>query len=204
MREFIYFSKKAKTTGNWEDLMEAGRMDIVFNVIIHTFFVSNAMRRDTKLHLIFYGPPNAPRHIELNFNEQTPISKKDLGGLIKRILYKGENLKKGQRIEAFSGCYIENKSFFEVINNMRDKGKEIMVLDGRGEDIRELDDKELENAVFVMGDEEGLPKKEYQRLRKKEKLVSVGNATYFTSQTVILVHNELDRRFELKWKKRSS
>jgi len=40
MREFVYYSKNAVTAGNLikDDLMNAGRMDIVCNVIIFCFF----------------------------------------------------------------------------------------------------------------------------------------------------------------------
>ena len=40
MRNFIYLSNKARTSGNWpgNDLMKAGRMDIVCNVIIQSLF----------------------------------------------------------------------------------------------------------------------------------------------------------------------
>jgi len=62
MRTFLYFSSKARTTGNFKDLMKAGRMDIVCNVIIHSFFISNAIRKDTELHLVFYGPPTPPTY----------------------------------------------------------------------------------------------------------------------------------------------
>jgi tRNA (pseudouridine54-N1)-methyltransferase len=193
MREFIYFSKKASTSGNFGDLKGAGRLDIVCNVIIHTFFISNNLRRDVRLHLIFYGEPNPPRHIILEINKNTPVSKKDLGGLLKRILFKGENLEKERKVRVFPGCWIENKSFLKVIEELKDSGREILVLNRRGKDIQGVDSKILENAVFVLGDQEGLPKKEFQRLRKNEKLVSLGKVTYFSSQSVIIVHNKLDR-----------
>ena len=71
MREFVYYSKSAVTAGNMikDNLMKAGRMDIVCNVIISVFFVSNAMRDDVKLHLIFDGGPNNPRHLVLESNK---------------------------------------------------------------------------------------------------------------------------------------
>ncbi|MCH8287173.1 hypothetical protein IIB79_11725, partial [candidate division KSB1 bacterium] len=61
------FSKNAVTTGNFntKELMKAGRMDIVIHVIIASFFLSRSFREDVKIHLIFYGPPNPPRHIEI-------------------------------------------------------------------------------------------------------------------------------------------
>ncbi len=192
MREFVYFSGKARTSGNFGDLKNAGRLDIVCNVIIHTFFISNNLRRDVRLHLIFYGPPNPPRHIILEIKKNTPISKKDIGGLLKRILFKGESLEKGNRVKVFPGCWIENKSFLQLIKELR-KEKKIFILNKRGEDIRKVKGEDLKKGVFVLGDHEGLPRKEFQRLRRKEELLSLGKKTYFSSQSVILLHNELDR-----------
>jgi len=189
VREIIYFSSKARTSGNFSDLMQAGRMDIVCNVIIHAFFISNAMRDDVKLHLIFYGQPDPPKHLELQFNEETPISKKDIAGLIKRVLYK---YKEGKKTEVFPGCFVEKKSLLQVIDELKGGGKIIYILDKKGEDIRkaEINDK----AVFLLGDQEGLPFKELKRLKQEAKLISVGNKTYFSSQVITIVNNELDRR----------
>ena len=72
------------------------------------------------------------------------------------------------------------------------KNNEIFFLDKKGGDIRKS--KIPKNCVFVLGDHEGLPKKESKRLRKTAKLISVGPKTYFASQVVTIVNNELDRR----------
>jgi len=56
-----------------------------------------------------------------------------------------------------------------------------------------LKDEELRDAVFILGSEEGLPRKELKRLKNVER-ISVGRETYFTSQVAVIVHNELDRR----------
>jgi len=185
MREFIYYSTKARTSGNFDtdDLMKAGRMDIVCNVIISTFFLSHKMREDVHLHLIFTGPPNPPMHLEFVSNEDMPISKKDVAGLIKRMLYKC----KGKKTEVFPGCFIEKKGFNELVKELEQEGKNIFVMDKKGQDIRTA---ELDNCVFVIGDQEGLPKKETKRFDK----ISVGKIVYFASQTITIINNELDYR----------
>lgn len=202
MREFVYFSQSARTSGNFntKELMKAGRMDIVIHVVISAFFLSHDVREDTKLHLIFYGQPTPPRHIEITLRkkdgiekasgaEKIDISKKDVGNLIKKILYK---YKEGKKTEVFEGCFIEKKSFFDVIEQLKEQGKEIFLLDKAGEDIRKA--KIREDCVFVLGDHKGLPKKELKRLKTMAKLVSVGNRMYFASHVVSIVNNELDRR----------
>jgi len=190
MRELIYYSTKARTSGNFDldDLMAAGRMDIVCNVIISALFLSHKLREDVRLHLIFTGPPNPPVHLEFVYNPEIPISKKDVGGLIKRMLYK---IKPGQKTEVFPGCFAEKKGFNELVKELEKEGKEVYIMDKKGQDIRKMTDEELKNSVFVIGDHEGLPKKELKRI---EKSISIGKQTYFASQTITIINNELDNR----------
>ena len=189
MREFIYFSSKATTTGNFKDLKEAGRIDIVCHFVINSFFVSNAIRPEVRLHLIFYGQPDPPKHIILEINEKNKefFSKKDIAGLIKKMLYK---YKKGQKVEVFDSCFIEKKSFSDVLEELEDK--EIYFLDKDGEDLR--NSKISDNSVFVLGDHEGIPKKERKELERVAKKISLGKVTYFASQALTILQNELDRR----------
>lgn len=191
MRHLIYFSNKARTSGNFTDLMKAGRIDIVCNVIIQTLFLSNKLRDNIHLHLIFNGPPNPPQHLELLSNQldKTQISKKDIAGLIKRMLYKSNPNTKTQPAP---GCFIEKKSLQQLLKEFQLQDKTIQVLDSKGESIRNLSTQQLQNSVFLIGDHEGLPKKELKRYPK----VSIGNQTYFASQTMIIINNELDIREE--------
>jgi len=202
MREFIYYSSKARTSGNFDkrDLMKAGRMDIACQIVIMTFFVSHHTREDTKLHLVFNGPPDSPKHLELfpggNFldddEKRIDISKKDVAGLIKRMLYK---YKKGQKNEVSPGYFIEKKDLFHIVQEMIDDGKKVYILDRRGDDIRKCNDKDLKDAVFIIGDQEGIPKPELKKLKKLSiSKVNIGRQMYFASQTVTIVNNELDRR----------
>jgi tRNA (pseudouridine54-N1)-methyltransferase len=169
--------------------MKAGRMDIAIHVIIASFFLSHDVRDDVKLHLIFYGMPDPPKHIEIEIKEGLDISKKDVAGLIKKTLYKYQE---GRKNEVFPGVTVEKKSFLNVVEELMQEDKEIFILDKRGEDIREAD--VTENAVFVLGDQDGLPFKEMKRLKKVCKSVSIGPKVYFASQTVAILNNELDRR----------
>lgn len=189
MRHFVYFSKNAATSGNFGDLMKAGRMDIAIHVIIAAFFLSHDFRKDAKVHLVFYGMPDPPKHIELQVTDELEISKKDVGNLIKKILYK---YREGKKTEVFPKCFVEKKSLLNVVEELKENGNEIFLLDGKGEDIRK---KEIsENCVFVLGDHDGIPQKEMKRLKKMVDSVSVGPKTYFASQVVAVVNNELDRR----------
>lgn len=191
MREFVYYSAKAVTAGNLikDDLKKAGRMDIVCNFIVSCFFTSNAMREDVRLHLIFDGGPNNPRHLVLESNEDMPISKKNVAGLIKRMLYKARD-EEGLR-EIVPGCWIERKSFEKVLKKLDREGKDVLLLDGKGKDVRDID---LEKKpVFVIGDHEGFPKG-MRKFLKRIDGVSVGPRVLFASQVATLIHNEMDRK----------
>lgn len=191
MRHFIYFSASARTYGNFDvnRLMEAGRMDIAIHSLIQGLFLSHDFRKDAVFHLVFYGMPDPPKHIEIQVEEGTPISKKDIGNLIKKILYK---YKEGQKNEVFPRCFVEKKSLLNVVNDLKKQGSEIFLLDKKGRNLREV--KINDNCAFIIGDHEGLPKKEMKRLKETATLVSVGNKVYFASQVVAIVNNELDFR----------
>ncbi len=192
MKHFIYFSAQAATSGktlSQNNLMNAGRIDIAIHSFIQGVFLSHGFRDDVIFHFVFYGMPDPPKHIEIKITEELEISKKDIGTLIKKILYK---YREGEKTEVFPSCFVEKKSFLKLIDELEEKGSEIFILDKRGEDIRKA--KIENNCVFVVGDHNGLPKKELRRLKQTATKISVGPQMYFASQTVAIVNNELDRR----------
>jgi|SRR3989344_671674 len=196
MRHFVYFSGVAVTSGkalsSGDNLMKAGRMDIAIHSIISAFYLSHSIREDVVVHLVFYGQPDPPKHIEIHVNPELDISKRDVAGLIKKVLYK---YKEGQKTEVFPGVFVEKKSLLKVVQELIDSEVEVFVLDKGGEDIREIEIGDAEKGVaFVLGDHDGFPVKELKRLKKENTTVSVGPKMYFASQTVTIVNNELDRR----------
>lgn len=198
MREIIYYSRTAPTSGSYikEDLQESGRVDIAIHTVIAAFFLSHKIRTDMTLHMIFAGPPTPPRHLEMKpvtegktGVDKIYLAKKDVSTIIKKMLYK---YKEGEKKEVFPGFWIEKKGFFELIDELLEQERNVYILDPDGEDIRTVEIKE--NPIFILGDHKGLPDKELKRLKKKCIPVSIGQRTYFASQTISIVNNELDRR----------
>lgn len=199
MREFVYFSGRAWTTGNFKDLMKAGRMDIAIHFIINSLFISHKLRDDVKVHLVFYGPNDPPKHIIIEPGKKIPetgkdvgsldISKKDMAGLIKRILFK---YKKDKNVEAFPGCFVEKKNLGRVLDELEKEGKSIYVLDEKGDDVSSV--KFKENVVMVVGDHIGFPKKELKRLKQNYETISLGKTVYFASQVATILNYELDKK----------
>jgi len=177
MKSFIFYSAGAPTKGNFgDDLMKAGRLDVSLHAIIAA---------------VFDGPPTPPRHLTLfPAKGGIEISKKDLLYIIKKLLYK---YKEGENKEIEPGYFIEKKGLQELVLEMKAKGCEVFLLDDAGEDIRSV--VIGANPVFILGDHEGIPRKEKKNLKKEGcRLVSVGPKVLFASQAIVLVQNELDRR----------
>jgi len=198
MREIIYYSRTAPTAGSYikENLQKSGRLDIAIHTVIASFFLSNKLRNDVKLHMIFAGPPTPPRHLELEpvtegktGMDKIYLSKTNVSIVLKKMLYK---YKEGEKRQIFPGFWIERKGFLELVNEMDKQGRNLYILDPKGEDIREVEIRE--NPVFILGDHKGLPVKELKRVKKICTPVSIGKRTYFASQTTAIVNNELDRR----------
>lgn len=198
MREILYYSRTAPTSGNYvgEDLQQSGRIDIAIHTVIATFFLSHKIRSDAKLHMIFAGPPTPPRHLEImpvtegkTGVDKIYLAKTNVSAILKKMLYK---YKEGIKHEVFPGFWIEKKGFLDLVKEMHEEGRNLYVLDPDGEDIRTAEIKE--NPVFILGDHKGLPEKEYKRLKQICIPITIGKRTYFASQTVAVVNNELDRR----------
>jgi tRNA pseudouridine-54 N-methylase len=192
MKHLVYFSGSATTSGRAlsdGNLMKAGRIDIAIHTIIQGLFLSHDFRKDTKMHLIFYGMPDPPKHIEIQVKDGLDISKKDVGNLLKKTLYK---YREGKKTEVFPGIFIEKKGFLQVIEELKKEGNQIFVLEKKGKDIRK--EEISENCVFILGDHDGLPKKEIKRILQYGHPISIGPKMYFASQTVAVLNNELDYR----------
>lgn len=198
MREFIYYSRTAPTSGSYikENLQESGRIDIAIHTVIAAFFLSHKIRTDSVLHLCFAGPPTPPRHLEIKpvtegktGVDKIYLSKTNVSAVLKKMLYK---YREGEKREVFPGFWVEKKGFLEVVDELAKQGRNIYVLDPEGEDIRTAEIKE--DPIFILGDHRGLPGKELKRLKQKCIPITIGKRTYFASQTIAVVNNETDRR----------
>ncbi len=176
--------------------MKSGRLDIAIHSVIASFFLSHSFRNDVTLHLVFAGMPDPMKHLELKpvtegitDKDKIYLSKKNVSSVIKKMLYKYQE---GKKREVFPGYWIEKKGFLELVKELYESGKHLYILDADGEDIRKVEIEE--HPVFILGDHVGLPDKEFKRLKGICTPVSIGKRTYFASQTLAIVQNELDRR----------
>lgn len=198
MREIIYYSRTAPTSGSYitEDLQKSGRIDIAVHTVIAAFFLSHKIRTDMVLHLCFAGPPDPQKHLELKPAtdgktgiDKIYLAKTNVSSVLKKMLYK---FREGEKKEVFPGFRIERKGFLELVKDFSKKGRNMYILDPKGEDIRTAEIKDA--PIFILGDHKGLPLKELKRLKTMCNPITIGPKVYFASQTISVVNNELDRR----------
>ena len=147
-REFILFSRLGKTDAAFHNLHDAGRLDIVYECIITSLFLSHGLRRDVVLHAVLNGPPKPPLHIKIDgetlYDVRTDVE------TWQQILRKVIAGKSHPGISA-------DKESFEALLKREAQMRQVYVLEEGGKNVAEM---ELsENSLFVLGDHVGLPKK---------------------------------------------
>ncbi len=196
MREFIIYSNKGVTTSDFhiKDLPgSGGRMDLMARSIISALWLSHDMRRNTKIYINLNGEPEPPITVTFNGKNLRKASpnEREIGIWIKKALKRKKDLKNEEWLETHSGIQISRKSFEDLIEKRRNKN--IYILKEDGEDIRKKDVKE--DSVYILGDNVGLPERVTEYLNDYEtQKISLGPNSYFTTQSITLIQNELDRK----------
>jgi len=182
-REFILFSRMGKTNSAFNNLHDAGRLDIVYECIVTSLFLSHGIRRDVTFHAVLNGPPNPPRHVRIDGNTVYDVrTDVDTWQQILRKVIAGKS---------HPGVTIDKSSFEALLKTVAQTNK-VYVLEESGKDITEMD--LSENAVFVLGDHVGLPKKaEMFALRYGEK-ISLGKQPYLAASCITIINYLLDRQ----------
>jgi len=195
MREFILFTHKAVTSDfSLNDLPSAGRMDLVCRCISSALFISEAIRKDTSIHVVLNGPPSPPKTVSFFGSEVRNLypDERTIASFIKIALRKSFKLKGKEEIQIFPGLKISRKSFEDLIKEREGKSQ-LIYLHKDGKDFREFEFKE--NLTIVLGDQKGLDKKAEKFLERfKAEKVSLGKVEYLASSCISIIHNELDRR----------
>ena len=181
MREFLLYSRMGKTEPNWNNLHDAGRLDIVYECIVASFFLSHGLRRDVVFGAVLNGPPNPPLHLYIDgetlYDVRTDI---DTWNSILRKTVSGKT----------HPGVTTAKIGFEALVKQKAETHSIYILEEGGEDVRDL--KFGQNPLFVLGDHVGLPKNaERFALRYGEK-ISLGKQPYLAASCVTVLNYLLD------------
>jgi tRNA (pseudouridine54-N1)-methyltransferase len=181
--EFILFSRSGKTNPAFTNLHDAGRLDIVHECIVTALFLSHGLRRNVTFHAVLNGPPNPPLHIQINgetlYDVRTDV---DTWQSILRKVIAGKSHPGINR----------SKTSFEALLKSKVENRKVYVLEESGKNIAETEI--ADNAVFVLGDHVGLPKKaETFALRFGEK-ISLGKQPYLAASCITIINYLLDSR----------
>jgi tRNA (pseudouridine54-N1)-methyltransferase len=167
-------------------LHDAGRLDIVYECIVASLFLSHAIRKDVVFHAVLNGPPSPPVHLRIDGDVVHDV-RTDLQTwqqILKKMLSGG----------AHSGITVSRSGFEALLKGMVDEAS-VYVLEEGGKDIADID--VAANSVFVLGDHIGLPRKvEAFALRRAQK-VSLGKRPYLAASCITVLNYLLDKRENL-------
>ena len=182
-REFILFSRLGKTSPDFHNLHDAGRLDIVHECVVASLFLSHGLRRNVVFHAVLNGSPNPPLHIQIDgatlYDVRTDME--TWQSILKKVLA-------GKQHPGIT----TSKTSFEALLKAKAENAGIYVLEEGGKDMADV---ELpEDCVFVLGDHVGLPKKaEGFALRYGEK-ISLGKQPYLAASCITILNYVLDRK----------
>ena len=183
MREFILFSRKGQTDSNFVNLHDAGRLDVVHECIVASFFLSHGLRRNVVFNALLSGPSRPPLNMRLDGQTLYDVrtDQKTWEQILRKILSGGKH----------PGISLQ-KTSFEALLKEKASHATILVLEEGGKDIESSDlDKD---SVFVLGDHVGLPKNvENFALRYGQK-VSLGKQPYLAASCVTILNYIMDRK----------
>lgn len=162
---------------------DAGRLDITYECIITSLFLSHGLRRDVIFNAILNGPPNPPLYLQIDgatlYDVRT--DHETWRAIFKKVL-------SGKQHPGITTA----KNSFETLLKTKAQTHHIYVLEESGADVADI---AFSSApLFVLGDHVGLPKKvEAYALRFGEK-ISLGRTPYLAASCINILNYLLDRQ----------
>lgn len=197
MRTFIVKANKAHTSADFslKDLPgTSGRIDLLCRVLNSAFLLSHGFRKNVRVWLSLYGPPNPPKAIRFEGQEIRPktLNPDELSTakLIIKALRAGEDLREpSKELMVLPGIYVSNMTFEDIVRKTL-RSSSLYYLHEEGTPIEKVSFSQ--NVAFVLGDHEGLRKEDEAFLRGIAKKVSVGRKSYLASHVIAYVNIFLD------------
>lgn len=188
MRTFILYARKARTDSNFKlnDLISAGRMDLVCRCISSALWLSHKVRDDARIFVVLNGPPKPPVAICFQGSELSKVYVDEITNAkwIKKIL----SMNFGKDWLELEGARVARKSFQEVLAELNGKN---YVLHEKGEFIENI--KIDRNPTIVLGDQIGLPDKEEKFSLRNGVKISLGKNIYLASACISILNWVCDK-----------
>lgn len=193
MRTFILYSRGWTKPFFEKDLPGAGRMDIACRCVSAALFISYTIRRDTRIFISLNG---GEKPVALCFDgaiRKISPDERSIGLWISKTLEKIQEGKLGKEWKRTdNGIIYAQKSFEEILEQVKKEGCEFYLMDEKGKNI---DDSDIgENPAFILGDNAGIPENEKALAEKIAEKISLGETSYFASSCVSIVHWVCDRK----------
>jgi tRNA (pseudouridine54-N1)-methyltransferase len=189
MRTFVLYARKARTDGNFKlnDLISAGRMDLVCRCISSALWLSHKAREDARIFVVLNGPPKPPVTICFQGLEYSTVYVDEITNAkwVKKIL----SMNFGKEWLEVEGTKVARKSFQEVLTELGGKN---YVLHEKGEFIESL--KLDKNPTIVLGDQVGLPDKEERFALRNGEKISLGKNIYLASSCISILNWICDKQ----------
>ena len=182
-REFVLFSRQGKTDPHFNNLHDAGRLDIVHECIVASLFLSHGLRKDVTFHAILNGPPNPPVHIQIN-GETLHDVRTDINTW-QQILKKTLNKKPHPGITT-------SKTSFEALVKTKAQTHQIYTLEEDGTPINKTN--LAPTSLFILGDNVGLPKNAERFTLRYGKKISLGKQPYLAATCITIINYTLDQQ----------
>jgi tRNA (pseudouridine54-N1)-methyltransferase len=183
MRTFVLYARKARTDSKFrlDDLISAGRMDLVCRCITSALWLSHNVREDTRIFVVLNGPTKPPVTICFQGSKLSKVYVDETTNAkwIKKLL----SMKFGKEWLEVDATKISRKSFQEVLSELNGK---IYVLHEKGEFIDNV--KIEKNPVIVLGDQIGLPDKEESFALRNGEKISLGKNVYLASSCISIIN----------------
>ena len=188
--EYLMLQPRTRTDADFsaDGVEHNGRLDIGCRVIHAALFGSYELRRDTKVHLLFDGPPDPPVHLTLHGDEIEGLhpDEKAIAGYLKK------NMKSFQKrkVPANTGVTIDKRGLETIIAD-RDLTPVLMHEDGQ--DIEMYDPPA--NPLFIVGDNKGIPDRYMEMLEEHDTdRLMVGPGSYQAQQVISYLTIWMDRQ----------
>ncbi len=184
MREFLLHSRTGYSNSSFNGLINAGRLDIVYQCILTSVFKSAAHRHDVVFHAVLNGPPTPPVHIAVAGSElkDARIDERSWERILKNVLSGKEH----------PGISIDRTPFQRLVQQKHSDNYGIFVLNSKGAMISNQEFKE--NNLFILGDHVGLPRNDESFALRYGTRLSLGKEKYLAASCIDIINYTLDQR----------
>jgi len=170
-------------------------MDLVARCVNSALWLSDTLRRNTKIHILLEGRPNPPIMVTFDGKKLKGVSpdERNIAAWIRRALewWLSTEENPGKWFDVQSGIKVAKIGLEKFLERLEG---DIFLLDKKGNDIRKKR-RFPEKSIFFIGDHKGIPQS-HRRLIKRygAEIISVGPKDYLSSHVISYVNIEIDRK----------